>query len=618
MNKLFAPFLPPWAETGLQPAFYDLESGTVLQQTARMYDKVNQLIRLFNELSEETQTTVEEYIAKFVELKDFVDTYFENLDVQEEINNKLDEMTEDGTLQEIIGDYLNATAVWGFDTVADMKASTNLIDGSYARTLGYYAKNDGGGSLYKITNSIDNSVHQEVLDSGLYANLIIESIADIRQYGVSTTNADNSVQLQEAIDRNTVLNGFNGTINVSGNITIKHTRFLYDFKRLKIVCNSNVTIGEFITIEGEDSERVRGSLSNLEIDSDGKANVSLAVYDTRAFLLKSIDLTGAIQKEIYVVGGKESTTANVQIRDVRCDVDRDITGFESCVGLYLNTHDNRVDGFVSHGYLKHIVNNGMAWLNDCHCWNWYEVVGSIGIETTTQVRIDNFYSDTLETAVNIVGSQAEQIWVNNIQFYMNPTAPDTSNCTPKPFVVNSGWITSGGRLKVTNGQFGGVAGKTANLITTPDGTYSNSTHYYNFVNCYTGSYLVQPRWFEYYRTTPTISYTDYSALTSPTTERSIIVHEKGACHYFFHIGGTLGTIALNTNVDLGKLDLPSGQPYGITMSGILVNSGKTYAIRWSISNTGVIRINVPDNASLSGYCTIILEGMTSQSTLPNE
>lgn len=106
MNKLFAPFLPPWVETGLQPAFYDMESGTVLQQTARMYAKVQQLTRLFNELSAETRATVEEYIAKFVELKDFVDTYFENLDVQEEINNKLDAMVEDGTLAEVVGYYL--------------------------------------------------------------------------------------------------------------------------------------------------------------------------------------------------------------------------------------------------------------------------------------------------------------------------------------------------------------------------------------------------------------------------------------------------------------------------------------------------------------------------------
>lgn len=102
MNKIFAPFLPPWVETGLQPAFYDMESGTVLQQTARMYAKVQQLTRLFNELSEETRTIVEEYIAKFTELKDFVDDFFDNLDLQEEVNNKLDAMAEDGTLAEAL------------------------------------------------------------------------------------------------------------------------------------------------------------------------------------------------------------------------------------------------------------------------------------------------------------------------------------------------------------------------------------------------------------------------------------------------------------------------------------------------------------------------------------
>ena len=107
MDKLFVNFLPPWVETNIQPAFYDKESGSVLQQTARMYAKVNCLVRMFNKLSKETKETVDEYIAKFVELKDFVDTYFENLDVQEEINNKLDAMVADGSLEEILESYFN-------------------------------------------------------------------------------------------------------------------------------------------------------------------------------------------------------------------------------------------------------------------------------------------------------------------------------------------------------------------------------------------------------------------------------------------------------------------------------------------------------------------------------
>ena len=103
--KNFINFLPPWVETNIQPAFYDKESGSVLQQTARMYAKVNQLVRHFNCLAKETKETVDEFIAKFVELKDYVDTYFENLDVQEEINNKLDQMAESGELERIITEY---------------------------------------------------------------------------------------------------------------------------------------------------------------------------------------------------------------------------------------------------------------------------------------------------------------------------------------------------------------------------------------------------------------------------------------------------------------------------------------------------------------------------------
>ena len=100
--KNFINFLPPWVETNIQPAFYDKQSGTCIQQTARMYAKVNQLVRIANEQYE----TIQDYINQFLELKDYVEDYFDNLDVQEEINNKLDEMVESGEFAEIVGQLL--------------------------------------------------------------------------------------------------------------------------------------------------------------------------------------------------------------------------------------------------------------------------------------------------------------------------------------------------------------------------------------------------------------------------------------------------------------------------------------------------------------------------------
>ena len=195
MNRIN--FLPPWVETNLQPAFYDTESGTVLQQTARMYAKVNQLIRNVNDQNE----TIDLYIAKFIELHDYVHDYFDNLDVQEEINNKLDQMAEDGTLQEIITQYIQANVAWTFDTVADMKSATNLIAGSYARTLGFHSLNDGGGAIYKISDSGTVNEMDVIAVGALYANLIRPEVANPVMLGAYCDGThDDTDSIQRAVD----------------------------------------------------------------------------------------------------------------------------------------------------------------------------------------------------------------------------------------------------------------------------------------------------------------------------------------------------------------------------------------------------------------------------------
>lgn len=135
MENIFVEFLPPWVETGLQPAFYDKESGTVLQQTARMYARVNMLIRMFNKLSKNTKETVEEYITKFNELYTYVHDYFDNLDVQEEINNKLDKMLEDGVLADII-DELWGTRIDDLDAFKDLFNPTGITTERHVFTEG--------------------------------------------------------------------------------------------------------------------------------------------------------------------------------------------------------------------------------------------------------------------------------------------------------------------------------------------------------------------------------------------------------------------------------------------------------------------------------------------------
>lgn len=123
-NNIFIELLPPWVETGIQPAFYDKESGSVLQQTARMYAKVNQLTEAYNtfttnllnrqdefetnltdrqdDFESDINDTVDDYIEQFNTLHDYVHDYFDNLNVQDEVNHKLDEMADNGTLASLI------------------------------------------------------------------------------------------------------------------------------------------------------------------------------------------------------------------------------------------------------------------------------------------------------------------------------------------------------------------------------------------------------------------------------------------------------------------------------------------------------------------------------------
>lgn len=149
-------------------------------------------------------TLEEEYIAKFEELKTFVDTYFDNLDVQEEINNKLDEMAEQGVLSDIISEYLNSIAIFGYDTVASLKTATNLVSGSYARTMGYYSVNDGGGALYIISDDTLTANDGDIvaLNSGLFAVMITkEKSVNVKSFGAYGDDThDDTTAINNAIN----------------------------------------------------------------------------------------------------------------------------------------------------------------------------------------------------------------------------------------------------------------------------------------------------------------------------------------------------------------------------------------------------------------------------------
>ena len=144
----------------------------------------------------------------FVELQEYVNNYFDNLDVQEEINNKLDEMAESGELSDIIAQYLGLAGMITFDTVAEMKLAENLVNGSKCQTLGYRTVNDGGKALYKVRTITNEDVINDgniiaLSDNTLIAELVEDEkdVVNVLQWGAYPDGlTDNTTVFNTIID----------------------------------------------------------------------------------------------------------------------------------------------------------------------------------------------------------------------------------------------------------------------------------------------------------------------------------------------------------------------------------------------------------------------------------
>lgn len=187
-------------------------------------------------------TLEEEYIEKFNELKGFVDNYFENLDVQEEINNKLDAMVEDGTLSSIIGSYVDTyvtetnarlQAVEESDAAQDteiqnlLSAKTGLI--GITKTLGnyYLVYSPDGNNFYSCGDGLGASFGNDASH--------LCKIGDYYYY-VSTNNYRFSKDLINWSDKYQIKTGRTG--DTSGGQAVWGNFIMYDETSEKVYAYS--------------------------------------------------------------------------------------------------------------------------------------------------------------------------------------------------------------------------------------------------------------------------------------------------------------------------------------------------------------------------------------------
>lgn len=201
------------------------------------------LMWLCKYLEEQVKPAVNNNTLAIQELQEYVSTYFDNLDVQEEINKKLDEMSESGELENIISAYLNTKSIICFNTVSDMKQSTTIEDGSTAMTLGYHSKNDNGKAFYKIRTITNDDVIDEAtiisLDKdNLIAELIYDDSCNLEVFGAYGDNThDDSDYLIIALNKVTNIILSNKTYLFNKNI------YFTENKEINLIGNNSIVNG---------------------------------------------------------------------------------------------------------------------------------------------------------------------------------------------------------------------------------------------------------------------------------------------------------------------------------------------------------------------------------------
>ena len=113
--------LPHWSITDMHPAFYDVESGTAIEQTARLYGAMQTLIGEYNQFADKCNKNITEFeqstnqdietfkVGMRQEFQDFIDTVDLHIQTQDNeiksaltyIRNEVDKIAREIIIEEL-------------------------------------------------------------------------------------------------------------------------------------------------------------------------------------------------------------------------------------------------------------------------------------------------------------------------------------------------------------------------------------------------------------------------------------------------------------------------------------------------------------------------------------
>lgn len=366
----------------------DFDALTDYQLICKVAEYLNKCIETVNASTEQIEILTNAFNA----LKDYVDNYFDNLDLQEEVNNKLEQMAESGELEDIIGIYLQTTAVWAFDTVADMVSSTNLSAGSFAKTMGYYSRGDNGGSFYRIENSDAVQDGGSIIDlnNGLKARLITSNSLNVAQFGIDSTHTTNIQNLVNFVNASTISKlEFNPIdYSIDEMLDIQKNNFVLDGNGCNITLGDTAGRKSIFKITGENTVIKNITITgNENVQDQWSITTYTDICDRRPFNITSniIDVSNVNINNVWGEGFMFYGYTDVKISN--CILDK-IGG-----GFYRTDAQGANDNFGDAFYFSGHDGNANILIENVYC-NGY--TDSTGRGSRGGVVLENLGSYTIE------------------------------------------------------------------------------------------------------------------------------------------------------------------------------------------------------------------------------
>ena len=584
-------FLPPFKRMcmsigTLPSSFY--ASMSYYESMVWLYEYLkNEVIPVVNNNSEVAKELQDAFIA----LENYIENYFDNLDIQEEINVKLDEMAEDGTLADIVAEYIRMQGQLVYDTVADMKLAENIQNGSFLKTYGYHNVNDDGGAYYKartITNEdvIDESTIIALNDVTLVAELIADEI-NIQQFGCYGDGThDDSTKFKLAITKAKEKN--KKLVAPSGKTYLISEKL--DVSNLYVDLNESTLItSEDIDMLEINSQTYYGECRNINIDCNNAANSAIKITEGRKHNLTNINILNVKTYGFYYVTGYEILINNMHITG---------SSASNSTGMYVTGGDSTFNNIIIIDCKTAIHNiNGFNIYNNIHAW----LLSATLIPASTFIKVNggkcilqNCYSDTYQYSLYQDQQIPILIATNFTTIYNHGIYTDTIAAENIPVFYYCGNADGMSLSRITGALVDGYSATYKTKLT-------NQT---NFTGCLANSFLKNCD-----KNLPTVSLITSTTTANVTVDSSYFqkdsktVFGNVVAHYDF---------TSNKSINLGTI------PYYFRNSEIIVGTASygtgTYNIEgvcyMYIGTNGLISITLPDTVTGVKYVKVDLTFIT--------